>query len=331
LHPHRRVRGAAGHVDASATKLDEEEHVQPLQRNRLDREEIDRKHALRLRLQEGTPRELGALAGRTKARLPQDLPHGRGGEDDAEAVQLACYPLVTPARVLTRQPEHQLPDLAADRRPPAATPYVQRRATSRRCQRSSVVGVTRNDRQLDRGNSRLAAAKKTRSLIASCGRLVCRRSTDSSCRNTTISSSLKPSERRQSDTTLQTSSGTPGSRATRTRTSSSEFSGTGARLYGRQARPRRGTESTHPTRKELLRHRKKRGFPRPAQKRLPVVVIASNCEGNCLFDGQMLSFLPRLVKCVVVELCADERESLVVPRCDPEARAAELFALDLVA
>jgi hypothetical protein len=91
-------------VDASASKLDEEEHVQPLRRNRLDREEIDRKHALRLRLHEGTPRELGALAGRTKARLPQDLPHGRGGDDDAEAVQLACYPLVTPARVLTRQP-----------------------------------------------------------------------------------------------------------------------------------------------------------------------------------------------------------------------------------
>jgi len=40
-------------------------------------------------------------------------------------------------------------------------PYVQRLATRRRCQRSSVVGVTKNDRQLGRGKSRLAAVKKT--------------------------------------------------------------------------------------------------------------------------------------------------------------------------
>jgi len=49
------VGGAAGQVDAPAAELDEEEHVQPLQRDRLDREEVDREHALRLRSQEGTP------------------------------------------------------------------------------------------------------------------------------------------------------------------------------------------------------------------------------------------------------------------------------------
>jgi hypothetical protein len=43
-----RVGGAAGEVDAPATQLDEEEHVQPLQRDRLDGEEVDREHALRL-------------------------------------------------------------------------------------------------------------------------------------------------------------------------------------------------------------------------------------------------------------------------------------------
>ena len=39
--------------------------------------------------------------------------------------------------------------------------------TSRRCQRRSLVGVTRNDRQRDRGYSRLAAANKARSVAVS--------------------------------------------------------------------------------------------------------------------------------------------------------------------
>lgn len=34
-------------------------------------------------------------------------------------MQLACDPLIAPARVLARQPDHQHTDLAADRRPPA--------------------------------------------------------------------------------------------------------------------------------------------------------------------------------------------------------------------
>jgi hypothetical protein len=38
----------------------------PLQRDRLDCEEVDREHALRLRSQEGTPGQSGALAGRAK-------------------------------------------------------------------------------------------------------------------------------------------------------------------------------------------------------------------------------------------------------------------------
>src|SRR4051794_835104 len=50
----RRVCGTASEVDTSATQLDEEEHVQPLQRDRLDREEVDREHACGLRSQQGT-------------------------------------------------------------------------------------------------------------------------------------------------------------------------------------------------------------------------------------------------------------------------------------
>ena len=54
-------------MDAAAAELDEEEHVEPLQRDRLDGEEVDGKHALRLCPQESTPREPGSLAGRADA------------------------------------------------------------------------------------------------------------------------------------------------------------------------------------------------------------------------------------------------------------------------
>jgi hypothetical protein len=46
-------------VGAPAGELDEEEDVQPLQRDGLDGEEIDRDHALGLRSQKGTPGESG--------------------------------------------------------------------------------------------------------------------------------------------------------------------------------------------------------------------------------------------------------------------------------
>jgi hypothetical protein len=59
-----RVGGAAGEVDAPAGELDEEQDVQPLQRDRLDGEEVDREHALRLLAQERSPRQAKALGGR---------------------------------------------------------------------------------------------------------------------------------------------------------------------------------------------------------------------------------------------------------------------------
>jgi hypothetical protein len=81
-----------------------------------------------------------------------------------------------------------------------------------------------NDRQLDRGRKRLAAASSTRSAVVSCGRFACRCSTESSCRSTTISSSLNASERRRSNTP-EAASGTTNTRTTRTRTNSSESAG----------------------------------------------------------------------------------------------------------
>lgn len=75
---------------------------------------------------------------------------------------------------------------------------------SRRCQASSVSEVTKNTLHRARGSSRLAAARKARSAGTSAGRETCRRSTASSWRSTTISSSLKSAERKQSRTSAIT-------------------------------------------------------------------------------------------------------------------------------
>src|SRR5215218_9585637 len=105
----------------AAAELDVEEHVQPLQGDGLDREEVDGEHAVRLRPYELAPGESGTLAGRPQTRLSEELPYGRGGDCQAEPTELAGDPLVAPTRVLTREAEHQRADLAADRRPTSAS------------------------------------------------------------------------------------------------------------------------------------------------------------------------------------------------------------------
>jgi hypothetical protein len=86
-------------------------------------------------------------------------------------------------------------------RPGRRCVYVHRLRTSRRCQPSSVSGETKNDGRLARFSRRLAAAKKTRSRSSSRGRAIWRRRTDSSCRRTTISSSLNSPDRKRNAAT----------------------------------------------------------------------------------------------------------------------------------
>jgi hypothetical protein len=72
----------------------------------LDGEEVDREQARRLRPQKRTPGEAGTLGRRAKPRLPQELPHRRRRNTDAEAAQFAHDALISPARVLARQSQH---------------------------------------------------------------------------------------------------------------------------------------------------------------------------------------------------------------------------------
>jgi hypothetical protein len=85
-------------------------------------------------------------------------------------------------------------------RPGRRCGYVQWQATSRRCQRRSVSGLTKNAPHERRGNTRLSAVSSNRSSDVNRGRFTCRRRIDSSCRNTKISSSFERSPRASSTT-----------------------------------------------------------------------------------------------------------------------------------
>jgi hypothetical protein len=105
------------------------------------------------------------------------------------AVPRAIYrrPLIAPARVLAREAQDKLANLAPIRgRPGPRRAYVQRFATSWRCQRRSVSGLTNSERQRLGGSRRLAAARKARSAVRSSGLRVWRRRISSSWRSTTI-------------------------------------------------------------------------------------------------------------------------------------------------
>jgi len=73
---------------------------------------------------------------------PQDPPHGRLADQVTESAQLAMHPAVSPGGVLLRQPQHQVADLRAGFGRPAWLGYVHLRLIRRRCQASSVPGVT---------------------------------------------------------------------------------------------------------------------------------------------------------------------------------------------
>ena len=92
---------AAGQVHAAAADVDEEQHVQPLEPDGVDSEEIRCNDALRLRVQELTPRWAPARTCWTELFLAQDLLDRGRRYDDAEASQLAHNPLIAPPGILS--------------------------------------------------------------------------------------------------------------------------------------------------------------------------------------------------------------------------------------
>jgi len=136
---------AAGQVHAAAADVDEEQHVQPLEPDGVDSEEIRCNDALRLRVQELRPRWAPARTCWTELFLAQDFLDRRRRYDDAEASQLAHNPLIAPPRNSPELNERSALDgsLAIDGGPGRCA-SVQRFTTIRRCHRRRVAGLTRN-------------------------------------------------------------------------------------------------------------------------------------------------------------------------------------------
>src|SRR5207247_9305568 len=105
------VPGATCEMDTPAAELEEEEHIEAPEPERLDSEEVAGDDRVGVGTQEVAPAELGANAGRRHAGLPQDLGDRRCRDAHADAGEFTDDPLVAPARVLMREPQHELTNL----------------------------------------------------------------------------------------------------------------------------------------------------------------------------------------------------------------------------
>ena len=134
-----RVSGDPEDVHAAGGVLDDEEGVEPAH-GRWCRGETDRRPGPCAWSRRNSV-HVGAAGRGIDAGAVQDLPDGRGADLAAEASEVAVNPSVSPGGVLGGRPE------ASARRPAemAGRPdgvgwLVQRRETSRRCQRKMVAG-----------------------------------------------------------------------------------------------------------------------------------------------------------------------------------------------
>jgi hypothetical protein len=133
-------------------------------------DEIDRKNAAGLRGKELFPRRPCAAGCGIDPRGMQDLPHRRSSDRVAEPDELTLHAPVPPRRIIRRDADHGLPDRGCCRRPSGTPPVCvgplagDQRVTSRRCQASSVAGVTaKTSPHRRRGISWDSAASHSRS------------------------------------------------------------------------------------------------------------------------------------------------------------------------
>jgi hypothetical protein len=91
-------------MQATTLELDEEEYVQASQPERLDREEVTLHDPGRLLAQERPSAHARACCCGLDAVAVEQVPDAARGQRDPEPDQLAVDPLVSPARVLRRQP-----------------------------------------------------------------------------------------------------------------------------------------------------------------------------------------------------------------------------------
>ncbi len=102
------MRGDPDQMHSAALKLDDEQHVQPGQADRLHGQEITRQHAAGLRPQERRPAQPATPRRRPQPVAMQDPSHRRRRHPHAELAALPHDPYVAPPRVLPRHPHHQI-------------------------------------------------------------------------------------------------------------------------------------------------------------------------------------------------------------------------------
>jgi hypothetical protein len=79
--------GAAREMDAARAEFDKEEHIQRLQAQSFDREEVAREHLVSIVLQKRAPRASSALRRRQQAMTAQDIPDSGRIEDESKLQQ----------------------------------------------------------------------------------------------------------------------------------------------------------------------------------------------------------------------------------------------------
>jgi hypothetical protein len=130
----------AGEIHATPGQFDEEEHVEPAQPERLDREEVTLEDRRRLLAQELPPADARSPWRRLEAVPVENVPNAARRQRHPERDQFALDALVAPGRVLRRQTQNQPLRLRGQRRfarapariGPAATDKVAMPAQQRR-------------------------------------------------------------------------------------------------------------------------------------------------------------------------------------------------------
>ena len=140
--------------------------------------------------------ELRSDAGPIPA-VARDLPDGGSGDLHPEYQQLAVHPAISPPGILADQPQHQDANRAHGARParaPGPGPRACRRATTSRCQRSTVSGRTTRCSRLSTFLGSRCSSAATNALSPGVNRTLsgpsCRCRTESWWRGARISASL---------------------------------------------------------------------------------------------------------------------------------------------
>ena len=103
-HPGRaRIWRAPGDMNAAAAQFDEEEHVEPLQPDRLHGEEIDGEQTLPMRSYEFAPGRARASADRSEATFPKPGANRCRLDRNLKALQFANDASIAPSRIFSRE------------------------------------------------------------------------------------------------------------------------------------------------------------------------------------------------------------------------------------